>query len=37
LERIVELCFGSDQVPHMLDWIEQLDDLLGAKLGAVSE
>jgi hypothetical protein len=35
LERIVELCFGSDQVPHMLDWIEQLDDLLGAKLGAV--
>ena len=35
LGHIVELCFGSDQVPDMSDWMGQLDDLLGIKLGAV--
>lgn len=35
LGHIVELCFGSDHVPDMSDWMEQLDDLLGIKLGAV--
>jgi hypothetical protein len=35
LGHIIELCFGSDQVPDMPEWVEQLDDLLGTRLGAV--